>query len=401
MYLGNIRIMDVSLGEEKMVSAYLGEELIWSSSRPVTYFVDTGLSYTEKVKYKHDCLSPTTFTPTKTGYTFVGWREDTNPNSNVLTEKIVETKPLTLYAVFKKEIKLTLYNGSTSSKTLSDQQYYNNGNYLNPKFTQSQSTLSGWSARGWSSSSAANPTIEFSSINNTEFSANKTLYGLYEKSVTLSYNGNGSTSGSVTSQSGTAYYNSSGNIVNVSFKLSANGFAKSGYTFDKWAMGSTSGTQYAVGATVTLSQSTVFYVVWLTNPFYAKLTEPEWVLTNYNQYSHSYDYTVSDEKVEIWSRKNESDPGMVEQARYSLTGTFNTKGCKKVTLKGFGYHFDNSDHADPYDGMDVNGVEIKHNKNFSLTFDCPNSTFNVILFVNDATAYFKATITLTQVYFHN
>lgn len=169
------------LGRIKIGQGYLGGTLVYQSAFNVTYVVDTGVEYTEKVKPNASMLSPTTFTPAKSGWEFAGWRRDTEASGDVLTSAVA-TGHTTLYAVFK-------------------------------------------------------------------------------QAITLSYSGNGATSGSTESQSGTRYYNN-GSISNPSFSLRSNGFSKSWYNFSQWAMGSTSGTKYNAGASVTLTSSTTFYAIW-------------------------------------------------------------------------------------------------------------------------------------------
>jgi len=83
-----------------------------------------------------------------------------------------------------------------------------------------------------------------------------TLYAVFKQDITLSYNGNGATSGSTASQSETRYYNN-GNVVNPSFTLKANGFARSGYTFTKWDAGT-------VGTNITLTSNRTVYAQWKT-----------------------------------------------------------------------------------------------------------------------------------------
>lgn len=149
---------------------------VFSAGSTVTYVVDSGVSYTEEVDSGASCLSPKTFTPSKSGWSFLGWREDTAANSSVLSSKVMGDAPITLYAV-------------------------------------------------------------------------------YSKSVTLSYNGNGSTDGSVSAQSGTAYCNYKGDVVGASFTLKNNGFTRLDYSFSKWDLG-------AVGASVTLNDSKTAYAQW-------------------------------------------------------------------------------------------------------------------------------------------
>ncbi len=175
------------LGNIKLKKGYIGDRRVYSAGNVVTYNVSPGVSYQEEVDSDASVLSPTSFTPSLSGWTFVGWREDTAASGSVLTSKTMGDDPIALYAVFR-------------------------------------------------------------------------------QTVTLSYNGNGNTSGSTAAQAGMRYYNN-GNILNPSFSLRTNGFGKTNYYFTAWAIGGASGTQYAPGKTVTLSQNTVFYACWHINMY--------------------------------------------------------------------------------------------------------------------------------------
>lgn len=170
------------IGNRKAKEAYQGATKVYSSGNIVTYCVDTGVAYQEEVDDGASCLSPKTFVPTKSGWAFVGWRQDKTASASVLGSLVMKSNPVTLYAVFR-------------------------------------------------------------------------------QTITLSYSGNGNTGGSTEGQTGYRYYNNE-NVINPSFTLRENGFTKTDYNFNKWAMGSTSGTQYAAGEIVTLSASTTFYAVW-------------------------------------------------------------------------------------------------------------------------------------------
>lgn len=250
------------LGNKKIKKIYAGTEKVYSSGSIVIYYVDTNIVYQEEVDSEASCLSPTSFTPTKSGYTFVGWREDTTASSSILSSKVMGDNPITLYAVFGANIVVTYYNNSTTASTASKYRYYNNGNVANPSFALTQAALSGFTARGWSTGTTANASILYNNGAAFTRDSNITLYGMYYKTVTLSYNGNGNTSGSTAAQTGTRYYNSNGNNLNPTFTLNANGFARTNSTWLAWAIGSTSGTQYVAGAIVTLSESTIFYAKW-------------------------------------------------------------------------------------------------------------------------------------------
>lgn len=471
---------------------------VWGASSAVTYVVDGSTAYSEDVTRGNSVLSPTTFTPSKSGYTFVGWRENNTASNSVLTSKTMGDSPITLYAVFKRDLTLTYYDNSTTSAKKTGTQYYNNGNTSNPSWTMTQASKSGWDVRGWSTSNTAdasisyndkasvsissnttiygcysqtitltyynnsttaktstgtryynsggntkNPTftlsqadksgwtkrgwstgtggnasVTYSSISSTAFSSNTTVYGLYYKTctltaisynksepvsgtayynssgdtynvswtaptgasysgwtwrgwatgtgastsiayangatiwngtsdltiygcyqqtITLSYNGNGATSGSVSSQTGTRYWNAAGNTSNPSFTLASNGYSKTDYTFQKWAQGSASGTQYAAGTSVTLSANTTFYAVWIASPFYW------WQRTSSGvQYANGYptSWSVVDRGCDgdglAWTNQPMADNTLYcddDCGGYiHLRATASSKGCKKARI---------------------------------------------------------------------
>ncbi len=117
---------------------------------------------------------------------------------------------------------------------------------------------SGYTFHGWRKDTTASASVLSNEIMTGD---DVTLYAVFKKTITLSYNGNGNTGGNTASQSGTQYYNN-GNYANPSFTISTNSFTRSYYDFANWRMGSTSGTQYAPGEKVTLSASTIMYAMW-------------------------------------------------------------------------------------------------------------------------------------------
>lgn len=228
----------------------------------VNYYCENTIYKSIKVVTGNNVDLSSSNAASKSGWTFLGWRLDKTASSSVQSSITAGTTDINLYAVYRQSITVTYYNNSTSASSTSKDRLYNNGNIANPSFTLAQASRSGWTARGWSTSTAANGAISYN--NNTSFTrdSNITLYGMYQKTVTLSYNGNGATGGSTASQSGTAYYNSNGSTSNPSFSLRSNGFSRTNYKFVNWRMGSASGTAYNAGASVTLSSNTTFYAYW-------------------------------------------------------------------------------------------------------------------------------------------
>lgn len=218
----------------------------------MTYHVDTGITYQEEVDEGASVLSPTSFTPTKQGWTFIGWRQDTAASGTVLTSLAMGDNPVVLYAVFRQAVTVTYYNGSTAASSTSGYRYYNSGNVANPSFTLTQAALSGWSARGWSASGAADGGIAYA--NGVAFTRDSsiTLYGMYQQTIALTTVANGSSS----TQYGTRYYNSNGNSINPVFTVSTPSL--SGANWLGWC--NSAGTVlYSSIRNLTLSASTTLY----------------------------------------------------------------------------------------------------------------------------------------------
>lgn len=69
--IGNQKVK-LYIGNTPVKKAYLGATLVYSRGSTCTYYVDSGTVYTEEVDEGASCLSPKTFTPAKSGWTFVG-----------------------------------------------------------------------------------------------------------------------------------------------------------------------------------------------------------------------------------------------------------------------------------------------------------------------------------------
>lgn len=294
-YIG-IKQAKLFISDKKVKYVYKGGTKIYSAGNIVTYKVDESTSYTEEVDNEATCLSPTTFKPSKTGWTFLGWREDSESSSDVLSTKIMGDNPITLYAVFKQGVTLTLYNNSSSASTQSGTRYYNNSNENNPSFKLTQNTASGWSALGWCTSNGATASVTVENGGTVTLAEDATYYGKYSQTITLSYNGNGATSGSTASQTGTRYYNS-GNYSNPSFTIRNNGFSRTYYKFSQWALNSASGTKYNGGNTIALSNNATMYAVWTYNPILFPGTGHSFKLVPQANYAWIRNFSVSSSTI--------------------------------------------------------------------------------------------------------
>lgn len=463
----NVKLKNITYNGQKVKKWNHNGVRIYNAGSTVTYYVDTNTAYTEEVDSEASCLSPKTFTPTKSGWNFVGWRENNTASSEILTDKIMGDSPITLYAVFKQDVTctfisngtqtatgtryynnnnvadasvtapsgqvysgwtwrgwsaagdttaagtvaynngstisgltsnatfyglhyltltLTYYNGSATASSTSGYRYYNAaGNYSNPSFTMTQAVISGWTARGWAMSSAAEADIMHKNGDTITLTGNATIYGCYQRTLTLSYAGNGATSGGTAAQTGTQYFNS-GNYGNPSFILRANGFTRTDYSFSKWAIGSASGTQYAAGASVTLSANTTFYAVWTSNAFY-------WIQNGVVQSGYPSEFVVSYENFTNihgdTSITNFKFIGKEEgnTRRVASTSAVNTKGNKYMDIT-FGSWCTLNGVIDSYTIAGTNiASQLKGDNSGSYTITIDVSKVSTVSIYIDATAW--------------
>ncbi|MCH5340051.1 MAG: InlB B-repeat-containing protein [Acetatifactor sp.] len=147
----------ISFESEPMAKVRVGEQLVYynPAGAVVTYYVDSDVVYKEKVDAGENVLHPKTFTPSKDGWDFVGWRIDNTANGDVLEELIMgDDEPITLYAVFRQEVILS-YNangGKGSTKEQNGNRYYNGaGTYADASFIISSNNFSksGYSFLQW------------------------------------------------------------------------------------------------------------------------------------------------------------------------------------------------------------------------------------------------------------
>ena len=257
----NIDIHKVSLGQlYNFHKISIGNIVVYSAGNTVTYYVDTDVAYHEEVDADETVLYPSTFIPSKAGWEFIGWRQDTNANASVLNTLNMEDTAITLYAVFRQAVTVTYYNGNNTAQSKTGYKYYNNGNSVNPTFTIAQAAISGWSVRGWSTSTAGNGGITYGSLNNTTITANITLYAMYQQTIYLYCVANGSTS----TYSGIRYYNSNGTTVNPAFTVGNP--SKSGATFNGWSASSSStAIANATISNLSLAANTYRYAVFTNN----------------------------------------------------------------------------------------------------------------------------------------
>ena len=143
-------------------------------------------------------------------------------------------------------------SGAPSSQT----KYY--GKTLTLRSTKP--TKSGYTFMGWGTSTS-DTSVNYNASGSYTANASDTLYAIWRKSITLSYNANGG-SGAPSSQSATVY----NATTSKAFTISSTKPTKTGYTFLGWSTSSTAtSASYSSGGSITLSSSDTLYAVWSEN----------------------------------------------------------------------------------------------------------------------------------------
>lgn len=222
-------------GERLKKAYHNGTKEIWSAGSVVTYVVDTDKTYTEEVDYGATCLAPTTFTPEKSGWEFIGWREDTTASSDVLTGKVMGSDAITLYAVYTQGADISfVFDNKTHSMT--------SFRYCNASGDTRNATISvpygedysGWTWRGWSNANVTTADGEVFTNGGgaiTDITSDSTYYGLYTQTIECSFVSRNSTQ----KVTGTKYHSASGDTVNATINTPV-GADYSGYTWRGWSV---------------------------------------------------------------------------------------------------------------------------------------------------------------------
>ncbi len=208
-----------------------------------TYNGTTAITKYENKDYN---TTQTVDDPTWTGHTFTGWTKSANfagtLSGTTYTFKGDGTKDDTLTANWTINSYTISFNSNGGSGTMNNQSvtYGNHTTITANAFTRTGYTYSGWTVGSTSGAAVANQADTdsvYATLGSPANGGSVTLYAKWTpKTYTIAFNGNGNTSGSMSNQSVT--YGSG-------TKINANAFAKTGYHFVEWTVGSTSGAAVA------------------------------------------------------------------------------------------------------------------------------------------------------------
>ncbi len=210
--------------------------------------------------------------PTKTGYAFSGWKcgngRTFSAGQGSLTGAdfgATANGTVTLTAQWtanKYSIVFHSNHGSGATRTQSNVTYDQNVTLNANTFTRTGYTFKGWA-------SSATGTVAYSDKATFKFAQASTLnlYAVWKETnkYTVTFNGNGSTSGSV---------NATTQFHGIEWQLPTEGFTKTGYTLAGWT-NTTANLFYELGATVsnltaTANGSVTLSAVWTPNTYYVK-----------------------------------------------------------------------------------------------------------------------------------
>ena len=204
---------------------------------------------------------PTPLTPNgfvRTGYVFSGWNTMAGGTGTAYADGA--TYPFgaaaTLYAQWTASPAYTVtFNGNGSTSGATAQETDNVPTPLTPNgFVRTGYNFSGWNTMAGGTGTAYADGATY------PFGAAATLYAQWTASpaYTVTFNGNGSTSGATAQETD-----------NVPTPLTPNGFVRTGYVFSGWnTMAGGTGTAYADGATYPFGAAATLYAQWTASPAY-------------------------------------------------------------------------------------------------------------------------------------
>lgn len=206
--------------------------------------------------------------PTKDGYTFIGWgiEKDTDKVMYRPGETYSENATRRLYAIYTKEITATFnyYNGEV--KTIVLKGTANNDDtsvdIVAPNLENTTKDGITYNARGWSTNTSGNATIDVNPGDNVTLSTNTTYYASYSKPVTLSYEANGGNE-APENQNENTYLNYKGAITPANITISSTKPTRTGWTFENWNIASDGeGTSYMPGDNIEITTNCTLYAIW-------------------------------------------------------------------------------------------------------------------------------------------
>ena len=232
---------------------------VWKANTyTISYYANGGSGVpVNQIKTQDINLVLSGISPTRTGYTFLGW-------STLSYATVAQYQPnatyfgngnMTLYAVWEEKTYAITYSGNGGTGIPSGQ-IKKYGTNLTLSYTKP--TREGYTFLGWSTNKSAS-TPSYYPGSSLSLNQDMTLYAVWEnEKYTISYNANGG-SGAPSSQTKTYGYD---------LTLSYTKPTRTGYTFAGWATSSNATVvTYAPGSTYRFDGDGTLYAVWTANTY--------------------------------------------------------------------------------------------------------------------------------------
>ena len=191
----------------------------------------------------------------KTGYSFNGWNTAANGTGTSQAATSTFTMPsanVVLYAQWSPNTYTVTFDANTGSGSMGTQSI---ACAASASLTANSFTKTGYSFNGWNTAANGSGTSYSDQASYTMGTSNAMLYAQWTaNNNTLTFDGNGSTSGNTASQTIAS---------NATANLNTNGFLNTGYNFTGWSTILNGTVDYTDGASYTMgTASTTLFAVW-------------------------------------------------------------------------------------------------------------------------------------------
>ena len=203
---------------------------------------------------------------------YAGVSKDTN-SASTITPTTAYTK---YYAVYTEPLKFYYYNGTTDTSTSVTRRMLSNGSTYSNSLSASAPASAAYDGAAFAWWSCDSGVSGSSSLRKPLETGVNSLYAVYKKNVSISYNANGG-SEAPAAQTGIKYYakkESGSNITNPSITVTGSKPSRNGYSFSSWNTSANgSGTVYKAGTAYTISANVTLYAQWQYNPVSVKVPQ--------------------------------------------------------------------------------------------------------------------------------
>jgi len=365
----NTNIAKIFKNETDIKYVYKKSTLVFASSHMVDYFADTGDMIELEIDDGYDAIENAPEV-SKEGWTFVGWRQDTQPTAQVLDHLVVDTDGIMLYAVFTKTITVSLLGGEEIVQ-VSGPQYYNNSSIGDPSINLTPTTLTGWTLRGYREDTTATSDVPYLPNHSYPFGENTSLNSVFYRTISLytTY------LGSQHSSSGIQYKNSS-NYNNPT--LYQDDPSLSGTDFKGWSSSSssTSVVNVTLQNGIEISDDTYRYAVWRYHD--AVLYDTPQSGTDHSS-SYGEDWTYENPHytyLPFYINGTTYSQAILNITANPHVGTWNISNQCGTYLEGDGTlrYKDTWNGNYDFDGADIKGYPCYHNAYTDATVNVPNQS---------------------------